>query len=117
MVKKFIYTKTFKYDKSHDERIINKIIFDTCIDLNMKHGIDFESPVTLHYAINEVEKYLSGKLTKAYLKANTQIEAHYSQQHENWHEYYQIKGDLLGGYFLLQAAKIKDGIVTLICGN
>lgn len=113
MVKKFMYTKTFKYDKSYDERIVNKIMFDVSIELNMKYDIAFEAPVTLHYAINEVEKYLSGKLTKTYLKGNPQINALHFVRDENWLDHYKIKGDLLGEHCQLEIVTIKDGIAIL----
>lgn len=117
MVKKFLYSKSFKYDKSYDERIISKAVFDTDLNLKMTHEVTFESPVTLHYALHEIEKYLSGKITKTYLKANPQIATYYSANDENWMESYLIKGDFLGDHYFVETLKIKDGTLTFKCGS
>ena len=122
MSKKFTYTKTYKYNNTHDDRNINKIIFDIDLDLNMKHAITFEAPVTTNYAINEAEKFLSGKLTKTYLKANPHIAEYWSRrgnadENYNWLDVYKIKGDLLQDHYFLQVLKIKDGVLTLVCGS
>ena len=122
MSNKFKYTKLYEYKPINDDKIINKVIFDIDLDLNMKHTIDFETPVTTNYAINEAEKYLSGKLTKTYLKANPQIAEYWSRsmnkdKNYNWLDIYKIKGDLLQDHYFLEELYIKNGVLTFFCGS
>lgn len=80
----------------------------------VQRTLEFSRPIKMTQAIEEVEKYLSGKLT---LEEFKEIEEEDDLFPGETFEEGMIRGDLLGGAKFLERIVLKDGVAYIICGS
>lgn len=110
--KHFVFYKIYKYKTWHDKKIIHKVIFPIHWDRSIQECVNFDTPVTLGYALYKVEAFLSKKLTQKYINKHHMLKQ-YQDKYKFPLEVDKKRADLLGGYYWLETIDIKNGILTL----
>jgi hypothetical protein len=114
---KFEYTNSL--DKEYDD--VNKVV--NCVSFNIsrygkyKKILQFVEPVTIKYAIKQVEKFLSKKLTQHYYKKVKDDLFHNDMKWEYAESFYKCRGDVLTCAVYLEKCYVQNGILTFYIGS
>jgi hypothetical protein len=83
-----------------------------------QHVLEFETPVTMAKAVQEVEKYLSVPLTEEYYNTVKDDLFANLQGWDDVHDSSECRGDLLSSCTYLEAVEINDeGTMEIFCGS
>lgn len=112
----------FKYTNCLDEKtvpkgkIVTKVQFDISRFCKYQHSITFNEPVSVHTAIESVEKYLSEPLTEEYYES-IKDDTFHNADWEDAKMIFHCRGAVLTDAVFLETVNVKNGLLTFFIGS